>query len=168
MSDLNFFITNGFSKALEAAGELAPRAASKAKYRIFSLKRYLDGVEHSWRDPDHLRWQHVDEARHIKQGYPPAEFGAFLGNLEKPLLFQKVKGLHDPDPEGYLARFRSRRFELACVVMYTEQPDRRLAFLSVGTLADCNRKLAALSDGRLAKKRIAEVRALPRPRTTAR
>lgn len=168
MSDLNFFITNGFFTALDAAGKLGPRAASRAKSRIFGLNRYLRGVEHSWRNADHLRWGHVAEARHVKQAYPPAEFGAFLCDLEKPVLFQSIKGLDDPDPEGYFARFRSRRFELACVVLYTEQPDRRLAFLSVGPLAECNRKLVDLKEAAQAKTVISGMRALPRPDSTAR
>ncbi len=168
MSDLNFLITNGFLTALENAGKLAPRAAARAKVRVFKLRKYLDGVEYSWRNPDHLRWSHIDQARHVKNSYPPPEFGAFLCEIEKPLLFQNIAGLNDPDPEGYFARFRSRRFELACLVVYTEQPDRRLAFPVVGTLAECNRHLTALRDKKLAKKLIADVRALPKPSTTAR
>ncbi len=158
MSDLNFFITNGFLDALDTAGKLAPRAAAKAKARIFKLKRYLDGIEHSWRDPDHLRWSHVEQAHHVKNAYPPPAFGAFLSELENALLFQKIKGLNDRDPEGYFARFRARRFELACVVLYTEHPDRRLAFLSVGTLADCNRRLSDLRSAAVARNVIAELR----------
>ncbi|WP_425655637.1 hypothetical protein [Roseobacter sp. EG26] len=163
MSDLNFLITNGFSTALEEAGKLGPRAASKAKLRIFGLIRYLRGIEGSWRNPDHLRWNHVQEARHIRKDYPPAEFGAFLSDLEKPVRFDDIEGLQDSDAEGYFARFRSRRFELACLVLYTELPDRRLAFVSVGTLADTNRRLKALSDAKHAKLLISQVRALPKP-----
>lgn len=163
MSDLNFLITNGFLDALDRAGKLAPRAAAKTKARIFSLKKYLDGIEFSWRDPDHLRWSHVAEARHVKKAYPPPAFGAFLCDLEKPLVFQTIDGLDDPDPEGYFARFRSRRFELACVVFYTERPDRRLAFPFVGTLAECNRKLVELKDPAHAKKVISDLRALSKP-----
>ncbi|WP_187430895.1 hypothetical protein [Roseobacter fucihabitans] len=163
MSDLNFIITNGFSTALEEASKLGPRAASRAKLRIFGLIRYLRGVEHSWRRADHLRWNHVEQVRHIKKDYPPAEFGAFLSDIENPFLFQSVEGLSDPDPEGYFARFRSRRFQLACVVLYTERPDRRLAFLSVGTLTDCNRRLGGLHDAKQAKQVISQVRAFPKP-----
>lgn len=163
MSDLNFLITNGFSIALENAGKLGPRAASKAKLRIFGLIRYLRGVENSWRNPDHLRWSHVQEARHVKQKYPPVEFGAFLCDLEKPVLFQSIAGLEDSDVEGYFARFRSRKFELASLVVYTEHPDRRLAFLSAGTLADCDQRLAAIRDAKRATQLIAQVRALPKP-----
>ncbi|MBW4707540.1 hypothetical protein KX928_07055 [Roseobacter sp. YSTF-M11] len=163
MSDLTFLITNGFSIALEQAGKLGPRAASKAKLRIFGLIKYLRGVENSWSDADHLRWSHVEQAHHVKKDYPPAEFGAFLAGLERPLLFHKIEGLDDPDPQGYFARFRSRKFELACFVVYVEQPDRRLVFLSVGTLADSNRKLAAMADRQAARQLISEVRALPKP-----
>ncbi|MDW3222697.1 MAG: hypothetical protein R8G34_07360 [Paracoccaceae bacterium] len=163
MSDLNFIITNGFSTALEEAGKLGPRAASKAKLRIFGLIRYLRGIEHSWRRADHLRWSHIEQSRHIRQDYPPPEFGAFLCNFEKPVLFQSVKGLNDPDSQGYFARFRSRKFELASVVLYTEQPDRRMAFLSVGTLADCDRRLSDLRDAKRARQLISQVRALPKP-----
>ncbi|GFE48477.1 hypothetical protein So717_02300 [Roseobacter cerasinus] len=162
MSDLKFLITNGFLEALEKAGKLAPRAASRAKVRIFKLKRYLDAVEHSWRTPDHLRWSHVAEAQHVKSAYPPPEFGAFLANLEKPVLFQSIDGLDDPDAEGYFARFRARKFDLACVVLYTEQPKRRLAFLSVGSLADCTRSLDDLQNAVAARKVIAELRAVTR------
>ncbi|WP_263845293.1 hypothetical protein [Roseobacter sinensis] len=165
---MNFFITNGFLDALDRAGKLAPRAAARAKVRIFKLKRYLDGVEHSWRNPDHLRWSHVEQAHHIKSGYPPPEFGAFLSDLEKPVLFQQITGLNDKDEEGYFARFHARRFNLACVVLYTEQPDRRLAFLTVGTLTECNRTLTDLRDAAVAKKVIAELRGLPKPDRTAR
>ncbi|WP_299738553.1 hypothetical protein [uncultured Roseobacter sp.] len=168
MSDLKFFTTNVFLDALDRAGKLAPRAAAKSKSRIFGLKKYLDGIEYSWRDPDHLRWSHVDEARHIKKAYPPPEFGAFLCEIEKPLVFQSIEGLKDPDPEGYFARFRSRKFELACVVLYTEKPDRRLAFMLVGTLAECNKKLAALKEATQARRVISDLRALPKPKRTAR
>ncbi|MFK7882394.1 hypothetical protein [Roseobacter sp.] len=163
MSDLNFLITNGFSTALEDAGKLGPRAASKTKLRIFGLIRYLRGIENSWRSPDHLRWSHVAQARHVKQYYPPPEFGAFLRDMEKPVLFQSINGLNDPDNEGYFARFRSRKFELACLVLYTEHTHRRLAFLSVGTLADCDRRLAALREAKRAKLLITQVRALDTP-----
>lgn len=167
MSDLNFLITNGFSTALEDAAKLGPRAASRAKLRIFGLIRYLRGIEYSWRVADHLRWSHVEQARHIRKDYPPPEFGAFLRDMENPFLFQSVKGLSDPDNEGYFARFRSQRFELSCMVVYTELPDRRLAFLSAGTLTDCNRRLAGLSDAKRARQVISQVRALPKPKGTA-
>ncbi|WP_299964274.1 hypothetical protein [uncultured Roseobacter sp.] len=163
MSDLSFLITNGFFVALEAAGRLGPRAASRMKLRIFGLNRYLRGVEHSWRNPDHLRWSHVDQARHTRAGYPPAEFGAFLAELEKHLLFQSVDRLKDADPEGYFALFQARRFDLACVVLYTEVPDRRMAFVSVGTPAEGARKLAGLRQAGAARMLIAQVRALPKP-----
>lgn len=163
MSDLNFLITNGFSTALDDAAKLGPRASSRAKLRIFGLIRYLRGIEHSWRQADHMRWSHVDQARHIRQDYPPPEFGAFLYDLEKPLLFQNIEGLNDPDPQGYFARFRSRKFELASVVLYTENPDRRMAFLSASTLADCDRRLSGLKDAKRAKQLISQVRAMPKP-----
>ncbi|MEP2639643.1 hypothetical protein [Roseobacter sp.] len=168
MSDLNFIITNGFLDALDKAAKLAPRAAAKAKVRIFGLKRYLDGVEHSWRSPDHLRLTHVVEARHIKAGYPPPEFGAFLECIERIAPFEGIKGLNDVDPQGYFARFRARRFELTCVVIYTEHPDRRMAFVTVGALTECDRILGALADPAAAKQMIAKVRALPKPKGGAR
>lgn len=157
---MRFIFTKGFLDGPPAADTAAPRLKARLNMRHLQLFRVLQAVEKGCRSSRVLHWSHLQEAGHVRRDYWPPEFGAFLAGLYGGMRFSDIKGLNDPDPDGYVAGYRSERFDLDCAVIFTEKPQARMAFLSVGTPVECRKLLKQFQKPDQAKAVIGQIRRL--------
>ncbi|OWU85146.1 hypothetical protein ATO6_08885 [Oceanicola sp. 22II-s10i] len=161
MAKVGFHFTQAFLSGPPAAATAGPSRKAELEAAHQRLYRALRRIERA-ADPRWLTLSHLDAAAHVRAGYPPAEFGAFLSALDagKDLVrFRDIVGLKDADEEGYLTRYAGAG-DLHCAALFTCAPSARMVFFAVDGKTAISTLIGQMKSAAEARKLIAGARRL--------